>query len=129
MDNDAVCDAAKEEIIRRYHDTLVAIRKAGDGEEALAKVETIMKKAGIEELRGLRKQHQQCGEAPGVHRLTAALQYQGAEQYKQQDIRTKSRYRSPCHQYIQPHAHDCQRARQVWAQSEESQQKHHDSGE
>ena len=47
-DEEACIKASKEEIIRRYYDTLVAIRKAGDGEEALAKVETIMKKAGIE---------------------------------------------------------------------------------
>ncbi len=49
ISDEAVCiKASYDEILRRYYDTLVSIRKNGSGEEQLLKIETIMKKAGIE---------------------------------------------------------------------------------
>ena len=47
FDDEAVCDAAKEEIVRRYYKTLVDFRKDEATEEQLAKLENIMKKAQI----------------------------------------------------------------------------------
>lgn len=47
--DDKVCqEASKQEIIRRYYDTLVSVRKEDTGEESLNKIETIMLKAGVD---------------------------------------------------------------------------------
>lgn len=46
--DDEVCQqAAKEEIIRRYYDTEIEVRKDVLGEDSLFKMETIMNKAGV----------------------------------------------------------------------------------
>lgn len=46
--DDEVCqNASKEEILRRYYETLVDIRKEKTSEDTLAKLQIIMKKAGI----------------------------------------------------------------------------------
>ena len=46
--DDEVCQqAAKDEIIRRYYDTAVQVRKGNLSEEDLFKLETIMNKAGV----------------------------------------------------------------------------------
>ena len=46
--DDKVCsDASKEEILRRYFETMVAIRKEEIGEDTLNKLQLIMKKANI----------------------------------------------------------------------------------
>ena len=47
--DDEVCqEASKQEIVRRYFDTQVAVRKEDMPEEALNKIETIMLKAGVD---------------------------------------------------------------------------------
>jgi uncharacterized protein (UPF0371 family) len=46
---DDVCrDAAKHEIVRRYFWTAVQLKRTGIGDEALAKIDLLMKKAGID---------------------------------------------------------------------------------
>ena len=48
ISNDEACrNAAKEEIIRRYYDAAIAVRKDQLTEEVLFKMETIMNKAGV----------------------------------------------------------------------------------
>ena len=49
ISDEQVCiDASNNEIIRRYYETLVEIRKGKIEEEALVKIENIMRKAGLE---------------------------------------------------------------------------------
>ena len=43
-DNDAVCAAAKQEIIRRYYNALCNVRKGGEGEIEIAKIELLLQK-------------------------------------------------------------------------------------
>ena len=48
ISDDEICsNAAKEEIIRRYYDTSIEVRKDNLSEDVLFKIETIMNKAGI----------------------------------------------------------------------------------
>lgn len=47
IDDEAVCDAAKLEIVRRYFQTAVEARRTGQGEEQVAKLELLMKQAGV----------------------------------------------------------------------------------
>lgn len=47
VDDDICCQAAKNEIIRRYYDVLVEIKKDHLGEDIMYKMETIMNKAGV----------------------------------------------------------------------------------
>ncbi len=47
VDNDAVTDAANEEIIRRYYAALCNYRKGNGTEEEAGKIEMLMKQAGI----------------------------------------------------------------------------------
>lgn len=47
--NDKVCQSAsKQEIVRRYYDILVSVRKEDMPEDSLSKIENIMMKAGID---------------------------------------------------------------------------------
>ncbi len=46
-DDASVCDAAKQEIIRRYYNALCNIRKGCDGEVELSKIELLMQKLHI----------------------------------------------------------------------------------
>lgn len=47
--DDAVCQkASRQEIVRRYYDILVSVRKEDASEESLNRVETVMLKAGID---------------------------------------------------------------------------------
>jgi Uncharacterized protein conserved in bacteria len=47
IDNDAVCDAAKNEIIRRYYKALCQIREGDSNVDAVYKLELLMEKAQI----------------------------------------------------------------------------------
>ena len=47
IDDDAVCEAAKMEIVRRYFQTAVAVKRTGQGEEQVSKLELLMKQAGV----------------------------------------------------------------------------------
>ena len=47
IDDEAVCDAAKMEIVRRYFQTAVAAKRTGQGEEQVAKLELLMNKVGV----------------------------------------------------------------------------------
>ncbi len=47
IDDDAVCSAANEEIIRRYYNTLCFRRQGNAGDEQVRKLELLMKQAGI----------------------------------------------------------------------------------
>lgn len=47
-DDEAVCSAAKQEIIRRYYNALCKIRKGNDGELELHKIELLMRRLGID---------------------------------------------------------------------------------
>ncbi|MDD6282983.1 MAG: DUF1846 domain-containing protein [Oribacterium sp.] len=47
VDDDVVCAAAKQEIIRRYYDALVDLRKGRGRQEIVDKEELLMEKAGI----------------------------------------------------------------------------------
>ena len=47
VDDEAVCDAAKMEIVRRYFKTAVDIRRTGAGEEQLHKLELLMNQVGV----------------------------------------------------------------------------------
>ena len=47
-DNDAVCEAAKQEIIRRYYNALCNVRKGAGNEAEVAKIELIMRRLGID---------------------------------------------------------------------------------
>ena len=49
VDNDAVCDAAKMEIVRRYYTALSAQRKGSGGAHEVEKLKLIMQSAGIDE--------------------------------------------------------------------------------
>jgi len=46
-DDDTVCDAAKEEIVRRYFSALCEKKKGNDNGNAVQKIEVIMRQAGI----------------------------------------------------------------------------------
>ena len=46
-DDDAVCYAARQEILRRYYTTLCNIRKGNGGETELAKIELLMRKLSL----------------------------------------------------------------------------------
>ena len=46
-DDDAVCDAAKQEIVRRYYNALCNIRKGGGSETELHKIEMLMQQLSI----------------------------------------------------------------------------------
>ena len=48
IDNDAVCDAAKMEIVRRYYAALCNQRKGNGGEAEVEKLKLIMQSAGID---------------------------------------------------------------------------------
>ena len=47
VDDEAVCEASKKEIIRRYHNTLCQKRQGTIGNEPIYKLELLMSKAGI----------------------------------------------------------------------------------
>ncbi|MBR0483339.1 MAG: DUF1846 domain-containing protein [Oscillospiraceae bacterium] len=47
IDNDAVCEAAKEEIIRRYYTALCGRKKGTSTEAEIYKLELLMKQAGV----------------------------------------------------------------------------------
>ncbi len=47
IDDDAVCEAAKQEIIRRYYSVLCARRQGNASDDAVLKVELMMSQAGI----------------------------------------------------------------------------------
>ena len=47
VDDDAVCDAAKMEIVRRYFQTAVEVKRTGVGEDRLGKLELMMNQAGV----------------------------------------------------------------------------------
>ncbi|MBR3943402.1 MAG: DUF1846 family protein, partial [Clostridia bacterium] len=47
MDNDCVCDASKQEILRRYYNALCDAKRSGEPSEEATKIELIMKNAGI----------------------------------------------------------------------------------
>ena len=48
VDDEAVRDAAKHEIVRRYFQTAEQLRRTGVGSEALSKIELLMNEAGID---------------------------------------------------------------------------------
>lgn len=48
VDDDAVREAAKNEIVRRYFQTAEEVRRTGVGEDQVAKLEILMKKAGVD---------------------------------------------------------------------------------
>ncbi len=48
-DDDAVCEAARMEIVRRYFQTAVDAKRTGDGEERVGKIEMLMSQAGIDQ--------------------------------------------------------------------------------
>ena len=48
VDDDAVCDAAKMEIVRRYFQTAVEVKRTGVGEDRLGKLELMMNQAGVD---------------------------------------------------------------------------------
>ena len=48
VDDDAVCEAAKMEIVRRYFQTAVEVKRTGVGEERLGKLELMMNQAGVD---------------------------------------------------------------------------------
>lgn len=47
FDDDAVCDAARMEIVRRYFAASVNLKRTGTGEKALNKLELLMNQAGV----------------------------------------------------------------------------------
>jgi len=47
VDDEAVCDAAKAEIVRRYFQTAVEQKRTGAGEEEVRTLERLMKQAGV----------------------------------------------------------------------------------
>ena len=47
IDDEACKEASKEEILRRYYEALVSVRKEEAGEDILNKLQLIMKKTGI----------------------------------------------------------------------------------
>ncbi|MBO4365119.1 MAG: DUF1846 family protein, partial [Eggerthellaceae bacterium] len=47
IDDEVVCEAAKMEIVRRYFQTAVAVKRTGQGEDQVAKLELLMKQAGV----------------------------------------------------------------------------------
>ena len=47
VDEEAVCDAAKMEIVRRYFQTAVDAKRTGTGEEQIEKLELLMNQAGV----------------------------------------------------------------------------------
>ena len=46
-DDEAVCDAARSEVVRRYFQTAEALRRTGVGEEEVETLELLMKQAGV----------------------------------------------------------------------------------
>ena len=46
-DDEAVCEAAKMEIVRRYFQTAVEVKRTGVGEEQMEKLELLMNQAGV----------------------------------------------------------------------------------
>ncbi|MEG0071858.1 MAG: DUF1846 domain-containing protein [Raoultibacter sp.] len=46
-DDKIVCEAAKREIVRRYFQTAVEVKRTGNGEEKIEKLELLMNQAGI----------------------------------------------------------------------------------
>ena len=48
IDDAAVKEASRQEIIRRYYDALCALKKGKGAEETVAKLELLMKKAGVD---------------------------------------------------------------------------------
>ena len=47
IDDEAVCAAAKQEIIRRYYNTACQVRQGVAGQDQLLKIELLMKQAGV----------------------------------------------------------------------------------
>ena len=47
VDDEAVCDAAKMEIVRRYFQTAVEVKRTGVGEDRMEKLELLMNQAGV----------------------------------------------------------------------------------
>ena len=47
VDDEAVCDAARMEIVRRYFQTAVEVKRSGVGEEQVEKLELLMNQAGV----------------------------------------------------------------------------------
>ena len=47
FDDDAVCEAARMEIVRRYFQTCVNVKRTGMGEEQIPKLELLMQQAGV----------------------------------------------------------------------------------
>ena len=47
VDDEACCDAARMEIVRRYFQTAVELKRTGIGERTLEKIELLMNRAGI----------------------------------------------------------------------------------
>ncbi|MBQ3106612.1 MAG: DUF1846 family protein, partial [Eggerthellaceae bacterium] len=47
VDEDAVCEAAKMEVVRRYFQTAVEVKRTGMGESQMQKLELIMNQAGV----------------------------------------------------------------------------------
>ncbi|HIS39723.1 MAG TPA: DUF1846 domain-containing protein [Candidatus Aphodovivens avistercoris] len=48
VDDEAVCEAAKMEIVRRYFQTAVEVKRTGAGEERLERLELLMNQAGVD---------------------------------------------------------------------------------
>ncbi len=47
VDDEAVCEAAKQEIVRRFFQTAVDVRRTGVGEDQVEKLELLMNQAGV----------------------------------------------------------------------------------
>ncbi len=47
VDDEAVCDAARMEIVRRYFQTAVEVKRTGQGHEQVEKLELLMNQAGV----------------------------------------------------------------------------------
>ena len=47
VDDEAVREAAKREIVRRYFQTAVEVRRTGTGEDQVEKLELLMNQAGV----------------------------------------------------------------------------------
>jgi len=74
VDNDAVCDAARQEILRRYYDALCERRRGRGSGETVYKLELLMKKAGITTaLRPVVAAAAKVAEATGLPAVTIEL--------------------------------------------------------
>ncbi|MBQ6585705.1 MAG: DUF1846 domain-containing protein [Coriobacteriales bacterium] len=47
VDDEAVCEAARMEIVRRYFETALKVKRSGSGQQMIDRMETIMSKAGV----------------------------------------------------------------------------------